>query len=266
MESIIEEEAQGNEETSSSGSAEGLVSKRNTTSFVWQYFGFEPDSSGLPKDESKPSCKICSKIVVSKGGNTSNLLSHIRSKHPEEFQKLKEENKIKEKKKTDENVTIVEALNKSTLYTRGSKRWQQITDSVTFCLAKDCIPLYTVEKPGFRKMLRKLDQRYEPPSRKYFSNIAIPKMYEELKDTVTDELKNVDHYSCTSDLWSSAKMEPYISLTVHFITDEWKFKSRCLQTHFCPDDHTGERKFSRSFNRVIEGMEFETGMFDLYVK
>ncbi len=89
-------------------------------------------------------------------------------------------------------------------------------------------------------MLRKLDQRYEPPSRKYFSNIAIPKMYEELKDTVTDELKNVDHYSCTSDLWSSAKIEAYISLTVHFITDEWKFKSRCLQTHFCPDDHTGE--------------------------
>lgn len=35
-------------------------------------------------------------------------------------------------------------------------------------------------------------------------------------------------------------MEPYISLTIHYITDEWKVASRCLQTSYFPDDHTGE--------------------------
>uniref|UniRef100_A0A1X7UF28 BED-type domain-containing protein n=1 Tax=Amphimedon queenslandica TaxID=400682 RepID=A0A1X7UF28_AMPQE len=88
----------------------GLVSKRNTTSFVWQYFGFRPRNSGRPREEDRPICKICSKIVISKGGNTSNLPSHIRIKHPEEYQRLKEK-KVKEKKKErGQNMTNVEAL------------------------------------------------------------------------------------------------------------------------------------------------------------
>ena len=94
----------------------GLVSKQNTISFVWQHFGFRPDDSGRPREEDRPICKICSKMVISKGGNSSNLLLHICIKHPEEYQRLKEE-KVKEKKKeTGQNMTIDEALGKSSLY------------------------------------------------------------------------------------------------------------------------------------------------------
>ena len=35
-------------------------------------------------------------------------------------------------------------------------------------------------------------------------------------------------------------MEPYISLTIHFITDEWELASWCLQTSYFPDDRMGE--------------------------
>ena len=126
------------------------------------------------------------------------------------------------------------------LYTRHSKKWQQITESVAFSLAKDSLPLYTVDKPGFRKMLHTLDPRYELPSRKYFSNVAIPKMYQELKENVAKELVDVEYFSATSDLWSSANMEPCLSFTVHFISNDWKIHNRCLQTLFCPSDHTAE--------------------------
>ncbi len=34
--------------------------------------------------------------------------------------------------------------------------------------------------------------------------------------------------------------EPYISLTVHYITSNWSLNSCCIQTSFFPDDHTGE--------------------------
>lgn len=30
-------------------------------------------------------------------------------------------------------------------------------------------------------------------------------------------------------------MDPYISLTIHFIDDEWKLCSKCLQTSYFPD-------------------------------
>ena len=31
-----------------------------------------------------------------------------------------------------------------------------------------------------------------------------------------------------------------MSYTVHYVTNDWKVENRCLQTHFLPEDHTGE--------------------------
>ncbi|KAI7790592.1 putative zinc finger BED domain-containing protein 1-like [Triplophysa rosa] len=39
---------------------------------------------------------------------------------------------------------------------------------------------------------------------------------------------------------SSRATEPYISLTVHYITSDWRLNSCCIQTSFFPDDHKGE--------------------------
>nr|XP_023678533.1 zinc finger BED domain-containing protein 4-like [Paramormyrops kingsleyae] len=47
-------------------------------------------------------------------------------------------------------------------------------------------------------------------------------------------------FSATTDLWSSRTMQPYLSLTVHFINDDWALRSICLQTAYFPDDHTGD--------------------------
>ncbi len=38
-------------------------------------------------------------------------------------------------------------------YERGGKKWKELTDSVTYCLAKDGLPMYSVEKSSFRQML-----------------------------------------------------------------------------------------------------------------
>ncbi|XP_031723874.1 zinc finger BED domain-containing protein 4-like [Anarrhichthys ocellatus] len=35
-------------------------------------------------------------------------------------------------------------------------------------------------------------------------------------------------------------MEPYLSITVHFISDDWELCNHSLQTSYFPDDHTGE--------------------------
>ncbi|XP_044189519.1 uncharacterized protein LOC122968392 [Thunnus albacares] len=46
-------------------------------------------------------------------------------------------------------------------------------------------------------------------------------------------------FGTTSDLWSNRTSGPYLSLTIPFI-DDWKLKSACLQTNYCPEGHTGE--------------------------
>ena len=49
------------------------------------------------------------------------------------------------------------AFQKSRKYKRSSKKWKQLMNPVTFCLAKDMLPLYAVEKEEFQKMLNTLD-------------------------------------------------------------------------------------------------------------
>ena len=67
-----------------------LIDKKNARSVVWQYFGFEPNEHGQPKDTSKPRCKRCNRIVPSKGANTSNLTSHLQDRHKDLYKEFRE--------------------------------------------------------------------------------------------------------------------------------------------------------------------------------
>ncbi|KAJ4933834.1 hypothetical protein JOQ06_006643 [Pogonophryne albipinna] len=100
-------------------------------------------------------------------------------------------------------------------------------------------PVSVVEKPGFQKLVKTLDPKYNLPGRKYFAEKALPALYVEVREKVTNQFTNVTHFSTTTDLWSSRTCEPYLSLTVHYV-DNWELKSACLQTSFFPEDHTGE--------------------------
>ena len=80
------------------------------------------------------------------------------------------------------------------------------------------------------------------PARNYFSNVAIPALYNSVHDKVISELnrRDVSFYGATTDMWSSRTMEPYLGFTVHFIDADWKLQSRHLETMFFPPDHTAE--------------------------
>ncbi|KAK1904230.1 Zinc finger BED domain containing protein 1 [Dissostichus eleginoides] len=87
-------------------------------------------------------------------------------------------------------------------------------------------------------MIKVLDPRYVLPSRKFFSEVALPQLYNSTRQRVAKELEEVSFYSATTDLWSSRTMQPYMSLTVHFINNDWTLRSVCLQTAYFPEDHT----------------------------
>jgi len=60
---------------------------------VWEYF--------VP-GENVATCQLCNKLVKRSRGNTSNLIAHLRSTHPDHFDILKEE----------DNRQKMEALNR----------------------------------------------------------------------------------------------------------------------------------------------------------
>ncbi len=86
--------------------------------------------------------------------------------------------------KNSSKLPVWQAFSKMQKYEQGGKQWQKLTNSITNCLAKDMMPLYTVEKSGFKQLLNDFDLKYDIPSRKYFSQQAIPKLYNEAKEGV----------------------------------------------------------------------------------
>ena len=62
-----------------------VVKKQNTASVVWDYFGLRanPDGSVVRGEANYPACRPCGKSVPAKGGNTTNLLTHLRDHHPD---------------------------------------------------------------------------------------------------------------------------------------------------------------------------------------
>ena len=120
----------------------------------------------------------------------------------------------------NQQLTITSVLKKVQKYDRDTKKWRDITNTVTFCLSKDSLPIYTVHKLGFRRLLEKMNPQYDLPSSKYFSKVAIPALYKETRQKLESDLKEVGFFSATADIWSSITGEPYISYTVHYINPE----------------------------------------------
>ena len=135
--------------------------------------------------------------------------------------------------------TLSESVEKSQDDKKG-KRWMELTKVVTYYIAKDGLPVYTVEKQGFKKYWRHLTKDTTLPSQKYFSQRSLPRLYASLKEKVKQELSAASFFSAITDLWSSICLKPFISYTIHFINSNWKLCSRCLQTQYIPKDHTGD--------------------------
>ena len=218
-----------------------LIPKKSSTSVIWEYFGYE----AADVHQKQVLCKTCRAKVATSSGNTTNLFRHLKNHH----RHLHDECMLKksgEKSGDDtqahcsKQTTIIASFSSGTPYDKSSRRHREITTAITHYIAKDMVSVNTVTKDGFKNLVQTPDRRYTIPSRTYFNQVAIPQLYAECKEKVVTELKNVEYYATTTDMWSSRTTEPYLSLTVHFVNDNFELKSRCLQTAYFPTDHTGE--------------------------
>lgn len=217
---------------------EELVAKRGGTSVVWSWFGYKKSDT----DQKTVLCKVCRRPVPTSDSNTTNLFYHLEKNHKRQYresQKMRATWKASVESKSKPQTTLKESFARGTPYHKTSRRHKEITSAITTFICKDMAPIYTVEKKGFRELVKTLDPKYIMPSRKHFSDIELPRLYGECRAKVEEELRRVSYYATTTDLWTSRTTQPYMSLTIHFIKEDWTLCSRCLQTSYFPDDHTG---------------------------
>ena len=235
---------------------EELLSKSRTKSKVWDYFGLQKGADGKPLDDGSAVCRTCRARVKAKYGNTSNLMSHLKTNHPSIYQEAMKSGKTPRIKSTTllpaAQSTIQESVECTQKYERKGKKWKELTDSITHCIAKDCLPINVVEQAGFKKMISTFDSRYEMPG---WTRIALPSLCALVKQRVKQDVSALQCFSATTDMWSSVGMQPYMSYTTNYIDSDWQLQNKCLQTQFLPEDHTGIN--------LAEAMEAALSLWDL---
>ena len=94
------------------------------------------ETDGKPMDDGGAICQTCRGHVKVKYGNTSNLLSHLKTNHPNLYQEAMKSGKIPQIKPTTSlpvsQSTIQETIEHAQKYERKGKKWKELTDSITY--------------------------------------------------------------------------------------------------------------------------------------
>ena len=84
----------------------------------------------------------------------------------------------------------------------------------------------------------------------YISKVTVPCVYNTTKEQVVNDLTCVEHFSATTDCWSSHDINPHLSHIVHYIGHEWAIQTCCLQILYLPEDHIA--------SNLADGLEEKT--------
>ena len=168
-----------------------------------------------------------------------------------------EDSEYSESRGKDSQPTIFAALEKQTPLQSSNKRAKDITDAITYFLAKDSTSFNAVERPGFKHLLHVLEPRYQIPAKSSFSRERVAKLYDAARSNAMHELKNsMDFYAATTDMWSSHGMTPYIGFTLRWINDQWVLQNRCLGTKYVPEEHTG-MQLAQCLNEILSDWKLD---------
>lgn len=226
-----------------------LFTKR---SFVWEFF--EPQVN----DQTKAKCKLCD-CILSRGGigkraTTTSLVNHIKNKHPKDYSEidLSKENNSDAKDASlgpkavnqgvkRKQVTLEGILEKKKLWDINDQRAIKLHKIIGEMIACDNQPFSFVEDMGFIKLMRETEPRYKVPCRNYFQGTVLPSMYEDCKEKISSLLATAEEISLTSDIWtSSVNNHSFISVTGHWISNDFIHYDAVISAKYFPGSHTGE--------------------------
>ncbi|KAK9682394.1 hypothetical protein RND81_10G070700 [Saponaria officinalis] len=202
------------------------IAKRNRrlSSPVWDQFEIqnEPDSNGNLVCK----CKKCGKTFLAESKNgTVNLIRHLKSCKGKSFRDIGQ---------------FILQINCGSLVSKLPKfSADEFRQLVAIAIAKHNLPLQLVEYEGIRNCFSYLN-----PDVKFFVRNTIKadilKMYGMEKQKLILLLKKAcGRISLTSDCWTSVTTDGYISLTAHFIDENWHLQKRVLNFSFLPPPHSG---------------------------
>lgn len=205
---------------------------------IWAHFGFYEITGKHELDKTHAVCKVCH-TKIKYLGNTTNLRNHVSRFHSEKLTPATvKERPDPAQPRIDEKLSILPP---------NAEKAKRITQSVAAFIAKDLRPYSVVENSGFRHLLKTLEPRYKLPSRSHFTD----KVYNETKGQVMASMSQASRVAITCDSWTSVATESYLTVTVHYVNEDWQILSHVLQTRAVYESHTGAH-LAELLSHVVE--------------
>lgn len=217
---------------------------------VWAFFEICEDNKCLAK------CKLC-KNKFSRGGegkcaSTSPLIRHLKISHPSDYNTHFMNKDECNKPGTSKSITLEPVTRQPTLqeFTSSKKMWdindkraRQIHYKLAEMICLDNQPYSIVENTGFCRLFKCISPQYKMPSRNFFRDNIIPDIYKKICEKIKTNLQTKEKdlwLSLTSDIWTCTNTNvSFISLTGHWIGDDWKKENVILNCDSFPGSHKG---------------------------
>lgn len=193
---------------------------RRNESHIWNF---------MNKTDTKIICKVgdCT-IEYSKSTGNSTLATHLANCHG-----------IHEDTSADLSNDEQQSTTSPKNQRKGYSDQDRVTDFFVDFVISNIQSFALADDVKFRRFLNALNPKYVLPDRKTVRE-KIKEKFEAKKKEVKAKLSSINSkINITTDIWTSATKEPYISVTGHFIDEKWNLNSVLLDVFYFPHPHDG---------------------------
>ena len=130
-----------------------------------------------------------------------------------------------------------------------------IDGSIAKMIATDLMPVSVVEGVGFQNLMTVVEPNYNIPSRQSMVR-RLENLYETVKKKVEEIISKTEKVALTTDMWTSRTTNSYITVTAHYLRDNYTIHTNVLETVEMEERHTSEN-LVRHLSSVIRDWGIE---------
>ena len=211
--------------------------------------------------------KVCGASCYAKGNTTTTMIRHLESHHKDEHMKVR--NKMNPPTPTPKRKAEGKASNQNKVAKKDPSFFfgesdaaldKRVTDAVVAFLADTGTAIRVVGTSSFKNLMKVANRRIKLKSPKTYSRMVKVKAEEihgEIRDIIKTikEAGDIKSVAFTTDIWTSRSQDSFMSLTIHFIYQNWHLHSWTPSVKPFPESHTG----------INISMNLEAMVVDLYL-
>ncbi|XP_041369563.1 E3 SUMO-protein ligase ZBED1-like [Gigantopelta aegis] len=194
---------------------------------IWKFFSVVEQGG-----KTGAKCSLCAATVSYSGGSTGTMANHLKFKHKS---LINIDNN--DKNGNSHSQKLITAFSQRAT-SMSEEHWQRCTEALACMCARDLRPMSIVERVGFKTFCNTLNPAFKVPGKTTIAKY-ISISYDEMKEELVRLLNKQIGVALTCDHWTSCGVEGYLTVTAHFVDDEFYYHNCVLATRQTTERHTG---------------------------